>query len=191
LTLDFELISMYIYTSHSSHEIPLGKTTDQAKNGFTLVELITVIAIISVLMTIGVPSYRTYQKRIELDQQAEQIISILRQAQNQSVTSFHNQNFGVHFEEDRFILFEGEIYSPADPDNITYNLPSTLQIYDINLAGGGTDVIFSKLRGVTEQEGSLKVKTLTDPSIYQEISINSEGVVTKHKVESGYTGCGC
>jgi len=182
---------MYIYTLHSSHEITPGKTTNQTKNGFTLVELVTVIAIISILMTIGVPSYRTYQKRIELDQQAEQIISILRQAQNQSMTLLHNQNFGVHFEGDKFVLFEGETYSSSDSDNMTYNLPSTLQIYDISLAGGGQDVVFSKLRGTTEQEGSLKVKTLTDPSIYQEISISSEGVVTKYKVESGYTGCGC
>ena len=182
---------MNINTSHSSHKIPPGKTIKQAKNGFTFVELVTVIAIISILMTIGIPSYRVYQKRIELDQQAEQIISILRQAQNQSMTLLHNQNFGVHFEEDKFVLFEGEIYSSSDSDNMTYSLPSTLQIYDISLAGGGQDVVFSKLRGTTGQEGSLKVKTLTDPSIYQEISINREGVATKYKVESGYTGRGC
>ena len=54
--------------------------------GFTLLEIITVLAIMGIVMTISIPVYRQIQPNIELSATARQITTDLRQAQQLAVT---------------------------------------------------------------------------------------------------------
>lgn len=54
--------------------------------GFTLIELMVVIAIIAVLVVIAVPSYTQYNNNQTLNEAANQMQTVIRQAQNNAQT---------------------------------------------------------------------------------------------------------
>lgn len=54
--------------------------------GFTLIELMVVIVIISILVVLGVPSYTAYNNNQKLTEATSQLQSVLRQAQNNAQT---------------------------------------------------------------------------------------------------------
>lgn len=54
--------------------------------GFTLIELMVVIAIIAILVVIAVPSYNDYNNNQKLTEAANQLQTVLRQAQNNAQT---------------------------------------------------------------------------------------------------------
>jgi type II secretion system protein H len=54
--------------------------------GFTLIELMVVIAIIAILVVVAVPSYNEYNKNQRLNEAANQLQATLRQAQNNAQT---------------------------------------------------------------------------------------------------------
>jgi len=56
------------------------------KSGFTLIELMVVIAIIAILVIIAIPSYGEYSKSQKLAEAANQLQTVLRQAQNNAQT---------------------------------------------------------------------------------------------------------
>lgn len=60
--------------------------------GFTLVELIVVIAILAILVVIAVPNYTSYNNDQKLNEAANQLQTILRQAQNNAQTGTQCKN---------------------------------------------------------------------------------------------------
>lgn len=56
------------------------------KKGFTLIELMVVIAIIAILVVIAIPSYNSYSNDQKLNEAVSQLQTILRQAQNNAQT---------------------------------------------------------------------------------------------------------
>ena len=56
------------------------------EKGFTLIELIVVIAIMGILVVMAVPSYTQYSKNQKLTDSASQLQTVLRQAQNNAQT---------------------------------------------------------------------------------------------------------
>lgn len=68
------------------------------KSGFTLIELVVTIAIAVVLAGFGIPAFRQYGARQELDTQAELVAEALREAQALSLAPERGLNYyGVEF----------------------------------------------------------------------------------------------
>lgn len=98
-------------------------TTKQRQNqaGFTLVELIVVIAIIGILMVIAVANFRGAEGRSNLRNEAESTAGIIRQAKNYAIsqkrvedpdnlgnTIVPDGGYGVHYdlsENNKYIIF--------------------------------------------------------------------------------------
>ena len=59
---------------------------------------------------------------------------------------------------------------------MTTKLNSLVSLGNITLSGGGTDVIFKRLTGQTDQAGSLKVFLKASPETLYTISISATGV---------------
>lgn len=69
------------------------------KNGFTLFELLTIIAIAAILLLISIPAYQKLLPQLKLQTAAREITGLLRQAQQNTVTEqitylvkFNSQN---------------------------------------------------------------------------------------------------
>ncbi|KKR04148.1 MAG: hypothetical protein UT31_C0002G0017 [Parcubacteria group bacterium GW2011_GWF2_39_13b] len=145
--------------------------------GFVFVELLVVICIIMLLAGISLASFRFFQNKMGLDETADQLVNVLRLAQNKTLASEGQTSYGVHFAANNFILFAGSSYDPASLSNQQYNLAKELEIFNINLAGSGSDVIFSRLTGRTSQFGQISIRLAADPAQSRDIYISSAGQI--------------
>ena len=113
-------------------------------NGFTLIEILITVSLISILgfflFSIGLNFYKSQQ----LETQAQEILQTLRRAQSKATSVELDSSFGVYFDNvnKKYILFKGNSYSPGDPYNEEFDLPSFITL------SGLSEVVFLKLEGV-------------------------------------------
>jgi len=147
------------------------------QKGFTLIEILIAVVIITLLISTVIVSYRLFEKRTELDDTAQKIFSVLKLAQTQTLASNDASQYGVHFESDQYILFKGDAYLVGAPDNKIYQLPGRLEIYQISLADGGNDVIFQRIIGSTAQFGAVEVRIISQATETKTVTIQSSGQI--------------
>ncbi|MBI4837119.1 MAG: hypothetical protein HY813_01780 [Candidatus Portnoybacteria bacterium] len=146
--------------------------------GFTLVEISVIVFIILILASIGLVSFRSYQQNLTLNGDAGQIVSTLRLAQNQTTSSLNASAYGVHFDNNQHVLFVGSTYNPSDLANRVSPLSSGIEIYNINLSGNGSEVIFNRLNGRTEEWGSVSLRVIADQTKTKTIYITFSGQIS-------------
>ncbi|OGY25413.1 MAG: hypothetical protein A2Z24_02890 [Candidatus Woykebacteria bacterium RBG_16_44_10] len=144
------------------------------QRGFTLLELLVVTAIVAILLLIVLARLNLFGRQVDIEATAQQIISTLQAARTQTLASEDESVYGVHFEASKYVLFKGATYNPSDTTNKEYNL-SSVEIYPINLAGGVSDVIFTRIRGSTVDTGNIGIRLTADTSRTRTIVINSLG----------------
>lgn len=138
------------------------------KKGFTLLELALVLGIIAILLVVLFTTFASFGKQQGLVKDNALIIEVLRQAQSNTLNSKNSNQFGVHFGSTSIVLFTGSTYSAGASTNETYNLSGGVNISNISLNGGGSDLVFSKLSGGTENNGTI---TITEQSTGQNRSV--------------------
>ena len=131
----------------------------QKTKGFTAGELIVSLAIMFVVAGIVMSAFINFRKTQSLSIDTETVIEVLRQARNQTLSSKNSTVYGVHLTAPKITLFTGATYSSGASTNQDYNLSSTDTILTISLNGGGSDVIFQRLSGVTAQNGTVIVSS--------------------------------
>ncbi|MDO8493031.1 MAG: type II secretion system protein [bacterium] len=147
------------------------------KKGFTLLEIILVLAIVLVIATVIVKSYSLFNSRVKVQGDAGKIASLLYKAKSDTISGRGGLQYGVHFESGKAVLFRGTSYSSGASTNQNLPLSPHVSIFAITLTGGGSEVVFQKLTGVTEQPGSIKIRS--DSGIASStISISANGLVT-------------
>lgn len=80
------------------------------QKGFSLVELIVSVAIISILSTIGITSYASSQRRAKLDADVTSVYSAIRKAQNRALSP-SKSDFGIA-ESDELCALGVDFQSP-------------------------------------------------------------------------------
>jgi type IV fimbrial biogenesis protein FimT len=63
--------------------------------GFTLLEMLITLFILSILMTVSVPSYRKISQRYEMRQTAQALVGIFNQARSEALLT--QQDLWIHF----------------------------------------------------------------------------------------------
>jgi prepilin-type N-terminal cleavage/methylation domain-containing protein len=128
--------------------------------GFTLVEFLVVLAIITLITGIIASVFVSFRNQQALGKDVEMVIEVLRQARSQTLTSQNSSQYGVHFSSSGVTLFTGASYSAGNVTNQNYFLTSSDTIVTINLAGGGSNLVFQRLSGETSQNGSVVLTSL-------------------------------
>lgn len=151
----------------------------KTNTGFTLLEILVVLSIITVLIGVSIGVYGSLRNRSALDVDAQKIVSALRLARNRTLASQNTSSHGVHFEtsDDSFTNFEGSTYNPADPNNKTVFLNSRIEFLNIQLLGSAPDSIFSRLSGQTLQDGFIEIADTSDSTETRIICIETSGAV--------------
>lgn len=144
--------------------------------GFTLLEIIIVVAIMSVVGAISITSFRSFQRYADIDASANQIVAVLREARDRTAATDAANVYGVYFEPGRYVRFQGPVYDGDAVTNVAYALPSTLELYDVNV-GGDSIIIFNSLDGSADQAGSTSIRVIDDPEEFRTIEIFSTGVI--------------
>ena len=150
---------------------------------FTLVELLLMVGILIILAAIAIPTFRSFQKEVDLNNSTEEIIATLRLAQNKTLASERASQWGVYFETTtqphQYTLFKGENYAaPRDSSfDETHKLPSAVEIYGIDL-NGGNEAVFNRVTGTVNPSGSLSLKLKDDLTKNKTVYIEEAGRVS-------------
>lgn len=148
--------------------------------GISFLEIIIIIAVISIITAIVIPNLSSFRNQREIVNVKEDIISLLNEARNSTISSKNSTNYGVHIQTDRAILFPGDVFV----DNVgnkqidfhpSVNVPTT---GGVNLSGGGDDVVFERLTGNTENYGTIVIQLVSDSSTQKTIRISSLGIIS-------------
>ncbi|MFY9457917.1 MAG: prepilin-type N-terminal cleavage/methylation domain-containing protein [Candidatus Spechtbacterales bacterium] len=147
--------------------------------GFTLIEILVVLAVSAVLVGISGGVYTSFNKRSGVDLEARKLESVLNLARNRTLASDGERSFGVHMDNylDEYMLFPGIAYVASDPENEKFEMPPQIDLSAIQLGGGGSDIIFDRLTGTTSQFGSVVIQNVSDTSNSVTICIASSGAI--------------
>ena len=139
--------------------------------GFTLVEVLVVIAILGGIVGLAIPFYQSFQVGSQLDNTTQEIVGSLRSSQMRAMASKAFTSHVIHFGSGNFIVFQGASYNPGDILNEESEVPSVISI----TPSMGSDVIFSAIRGETSNGGVITISATNGES--RTITINDIGVV--------------
>ena len=149
--------------------------------GFTLLEVIVVIAILAILSTIDISSYFLFQKTVDLNDTAQQMAETLRLAQSNTVSSNQNSQYGVYFDStaspNKYVFFKGADYASKDPAYTkVFALPGEIEFSQINFTGNQT--VFQKVNGSASNAGSVVLQMKSDASKTVTVNISSYGIIS-------------
>jgi len=154
--------------------------------GFTLIEILVVLGFVLVIGFLSFIPLKNFQSTLTLDSVTQDMVETLRFAQNQTVASTENNQYGVHFATTSYALFQGASYTEGDPSNIIHVLPANTQITGIVLEGGD-EVLFNRVDGGTPNGGTLSITAFHNgiASRTTTVAVNGLGKVIANEGESG------
>ncbi len=121
------------------------------KRGFTLLEILIVLAILGILCGLSVAAFVNLKNAQTLDRDTDLVVESLRQARSQTLTAVNDTNYGIHFSSNQFTLFAGSTYDPNASTNKVFNLNGSKII--VGQPGFvGFNVVFGRLSGETDQQ---------------------------------------
>ncbi len=150
--------------------------------GFTLIEVLTVIAILIILAGLAIPTLYHFQKRANLDNTKDSLVSSLNLARQKTIASQGLSQWGVSFDDSTFspsfTLFKGASYLLREPSfDQVFILPEDVQFSAISLLGGAEEVVFQRITGQTVQYGFVSFNLVDEPTELKTIYIEGSGKV--------------
>ena len=142
------------------------------KKGFTLIEILLVVGIITIIAGLSVPFYRSFQVDQEMDIASKEILGTLRDAQNRSITGRDDITWGVHFDlsSNEYGIFQGTSFSSYSDDS--YVVPNVIDMS----TNFGDDVYFSKIIGAPSTAGIIFLEG--DAGTTKQIEITTAGLIS-------------
>lgn len=148
---------------------------------FTLIELILVIAVLGILGGVAFNIYSNFQWDVKIDEEANQIKYVLRQAQAKAISGENNASWGVRFVypavgDQYYDFFWGNDYSTGT--TIDRYFLSTGVIFTNPPASSNFDVVFNKRSGHSASSSVINVGIKTAVSeITRNISVSPKGLI--------------
>lgn len=140
--------------------------TAMSKRGFTLLELLTVIAIIAVLSGVAWPTISKINQRELVRQEAESIANVLREAQERTLSEqyIYGARFDVALQTVQLISY-GETYTEQTPYTVleTVSLPANNTVLQgVSFVDQSGEAIIRFTRsGLPSQPGTVTVQSNT------------------------------
>lgn len=151
-------------------------------SGFTLVELIIVIALIGMVTVFSFPFFRSHQVSQILDGTADELYANIRRSQSRAMSGDLGSRWGIHWATGEYTLFAGDDYDVRDSNvdlDVSYPDSITIDVSDIINGTGSNpyphDIVFEPLTGETETTGTVTVSSTNDRS--ETFSIHNRGQI--------------
>jgi prepilin-type N-terminal cleavage/methylation domain-containing protein len=148
------------------------------KGGFTLLEILVAIAILTLIAGTVFGPLSRFRTQKTLDAAVEVTLAAFTRAHFDSISSLNDMQYGVHLDAGQAVHFVGITYDASAPTNVVYSIPANVEIANVTLAGGGTDVVFQRLNGGTPHSGTFLIRATADPSISALVTVHATGAVS-------------
>lgn len=145
--------------------------------GLSYTELLVVIAVMAILATVLVGVFRNMNEASALRVSAQEVDTVLRAAQNNTLASNDSTVYGVHIDTDAVTLFVGQTYDPLSASNTVYVFQGTV-VATTSLTGGVNDVVFARLTGYPSATGTIEVSN-SGHTATNTITIHGTGLVER------------
>lgn len=147
------------------------------KNGFTLIELILVVVIVSLIAAISSPFYSRFLLQNSVENTTSQLLGTLRKAQTYAMAGKQTSAWSVNYSSNTITLYIGTTFAGHDntyDETFSVNPNVTLSC---PLCTNGTDISFARINGSpTPTAATITISSGNNSEI---ITLNSQGVVTR------------
>ena len=151
--------------------------TSKSYHGFSLIEILLVISIISIISASAFTWFSSYQRQTEIESASRIITSSLRDAQSRSTSGKDFKKWGVSFEDsnNKFILFrDNSGVMEAREENF---LSSFVSIKS-DFTPGCNKIIFDNINGSTSQNCTIRISDKSNNSNFVDITVTSFGLIS-------------
>ncbi len=140
------------------------------QTGFTFIEVLLSLALISVILGIGLPIYYNFQSASDINTSATTVARSLRRAQGLSRAVEGDSGWGTYVATGTIVIFKGASFAVRDSDyDENFDLSNSIT------PSGLSEIIFSKLYGLPLVPGTFILTSSTN--IVRNITVNSYGTV--------------
>lgn len=140
------------------------------KQGFTLIEVLLSVTIISMLVGISLPVYETYARRNDLEITTQGTVAMLRRAAIYARAVNDDSAWGVRVESTKVTLFQGTNFATRDTA-----VDEVLLIPGSITPSGLTEIQFAKVSALPNTTGSITMISSTNDT--RTVTINAKGTV--------------
>jgi prepilin-type N-terminal cleavage/methylation domain-containing protein len=141
------------------------------KKGFTMIEMLLSVALLTAIAGIGSPIYQSFQNRNNLDVTTTTVVQTLRRAQVLAQSVESDMPWGVNLQNGSLILFKGDVFETRDAEfDDVFEIPASIA------TSGVPEIIFSKLTGIPQTTGSIVLSSTANETTA--IAINEKGTIT-------------
>jgi len=104
----------------------------QARRGFTLIELILVMALLTIVISLTAPKLSRFFHGRTLDSEARRLLALTRSGQSRAVSEGMPMDLWVDAQQGAFGLQAEASYDTSDPKAVDFTLDSGLQLEVVN-----------------------------------------------------------
>ena len=147
---------------------------------FTLIELVITIGILGILATVSFINIINYKQRQDLSSASQEIVTVIRNAQDRSLSQESGSRWGVYFENpssgtDFYELFQGSTY--ATGTIVSKSVLSSNVQFDSPVSGSSSTIVFSPVTGLPDATTTIKISLTSSPTTSSTITINTNGKI--------------
>lgn len=140
------------------------------RDGFTLLELLLSVSLISLLAAIAAPMFLSLQSENEVTITATTIGDVLRRGQILAQAVDADSDWGVELVSSTAIIFKGNNFTSRDQSlDEEYKMAATVNLSGLN------EVIFNKFTGWTTASGTVMINH--QDGRHKEVLVNELGIV--------------
>ncbi len=136
--------------------------------GFTILEILLSVAMISILVGASVPLYSIYSSRDVVTQGSYLVVNSLYTAKIHSMSGKDDDIWGIYLQSSGVTFYKGESFNLRDASyDYFIDFQEEVSISGIN------DISFDK-KGISSQSGTV---TISNQGQEKSITINEEGII--------------
>lgn len=145
--------------------------------GFSFIEIVITLAVLGIILILTMTGFSSFYKDQILNGAINQTISLANEARSKTMSSKGASQYGIHVEPSRIVFFKGTEFVESSADNKEFILPASVEIFNISLNSGGSDLVFQRLTGETDNYGTISFRLNGGASKTKIITIESSGIV--------------
>lgn len=144
--------------------------------GFSLIEILLVVAILAIVLSIGMPITSRFQVDSQLNETAELLTENIRLAVQDSQAGWQDTRFGLKFIENQYVVFQGNDYAGrlVAKDRIV-PIMEALRI-ELNLSPVTDEIRFNR-QGLSAVSGQIKI--IHNDGASKTLFINNMGLISQ------------